>query len=366
MKYFVFEPELDESDVEAVTQAVRRGEISGTFGSSIPSFEEEFASYTGMQYGMATSSGTSALHLAVAALDLNTGDEVLVSASTNIATALAVYHNGGITVPIDSEEQTWNLDIGQIEQRITPKTKGIIAVHLFGHPIDMDQLMAVAEKHNLWVIEDAAEAHGAEIRGRKAGSFGHMSCFSFYANKLITTGEGGMVLTNDISLAEKVKSLRNLAFGKPRFFHQHAGYNFRMTGMQAALGLSQLTKIDRFIEKKRTLAQCYRDELHEIDYVDMPNEASWAKHVYWMIGIRVDSRVNRDDFAQYLRINGVDTRTFFCSMASQPFLKEQKDLSKTTPIADKLWKEGLYLPSSTFLKQKDVAEIGQIIRAFPS
>ena len=226
----VFEPVIGEDEIEAVVAALRRGEVSGTFGESISSFEQEFAEYCGCKYGVAVSSGTTALHLAVAAAQIGQGDEALVSASTNIATALAVIHNGATPVPVDSEETTWNLDLDLIESLITERTRAIIPVHLYGHPVEMDRLMEIAGRHKLLVIEDCAESHGATCRGKMTGSFGEMGCFSFYANKVITTGEGGMVTTNDDALAERLRLLRNLAFTKPRFLHDEAGYNFRMTG----------------------------------------------------------------------------------------------------------------------------------------
>ena len=216
----VFEPEIGEDDIAEVVAALRRGEISGSFGEAIPAFEREFAAYVGCDHGVAVTSGTTALQLAVAVLDLPAGSEILVSASTNIATALACYHNGCVAVAVDSEDQTWNLDLDLLEGLISEKTRAIIPVHLFGHPVAMDRLMEFAGRHKLTVIEDCAESHGATWKGRVTGGFGQMSAFSFYANKIITTGEGGMVTTNDAALAEKLRSLRNLAFGKPRFLHR--------------------------------------------------------------------------------------------------------------------------------------------------
>src|SRR2546423_50231 len=213
----VFEPDIGEEEIAAVADAIRRGEISGSFGQSIQRFEEAFADYSDCKFGVAVSSGTTALQLAVAALELKPGDEILVSASTNIATALAAYHNNLIPIPVDSERRTWNLDIDLIEDLITLRTRAIIPVHLFGHPVAMDRVCEIARRNNLAVIEDCAESHGATFHGRKTGSFGDMGCFSFYANKIITTGEGGMIVTNKPHLAEKLKLLRNLAFTTPRW-----------------------------------------------------------------------------------------------------------------------------------------------------
>jgi len=219
IKIPVHEPEFGDEEIASVVAALHRGEISGSFGSAIPEFEETFANYCGCKYGVAVTSGTTALQLAVQALDINFGEEILVSASTNIATALAAYHNNAVTVPVDSEPITWNMDVDLLEGLITSKTRAIIPVHLFGHPCDMDKIMSIAHKYGLAVIEDCAESHGATVGGKVTGSFGDMGCYSFYANKIITTGEGGMVVKNNSSLADRLRLLRNLAFDKPRFYH---------------------------------------------------------------------------------------------------------------------------------------------------
>ena len=361
----VFEPDISEEDVQAVAGAVRRGEISGSFGESIPAFEAEFAEYCGRKYGVACSSGTTALQLALNAIDIGEGDEVLMSASTNIATALAAYHLGAVSVPVDSEDKTWNLDLDLIEKLVTPRSKAIIPVHLYGHPVAMDRLMEIARKHRLVVVEDCAESHGATWNGRISGAFGEMACFSFYANKIITTGEGGMVVTDDAKLAERLRSLRNLAFGKPRFLHHEAGYNFRMTGMQAALGRSQLKRIDRLIGEKRRVAQTYNKLLAGIRGLRTPPEFPGAKNVYWMYAITVGEGfpLGRDKLAEYLAKNGVETRTFFCPMNQQPFLRKQRGFRDIRcPVADRLWQTGLYLPSACSLQEGQLRQISDLIR----
>jgi len=362
----VFEPVIGEEEVQAVLAALRRGEISGSFGESIPLFEKEFAAYCGCTHGVAVSSGTTALHVAVSAAELGPGDEILVSASTNIATALAVIHNGAVPVPVDSEEVTWNLNLDLIESLITERTKAIIPVHLFGHPVDMDRLMEIARRHQLLVIEDCAESHGATCRGRMTGTYGDMSCFSFYANKVITTGEGGMVLTNDDALADRLRLLRNLAFTKPRFRHELAGYNFRMTGLQAAMGLAQTRKIEDIIAAKRRLAASYNLLLADIDGLQLPTEADWARNVYWMYGVvvRPEFGRSRDELAEWLRNDGIDTRTFFCPMNQQPCLHSREGFRAIDcPVADRLWETGLYLPSTPTLKDEEVAQIARSIAA---
>ena len=362
----VHEPDIGEDEAQAVLAAVRRGEISGSFGESLPAFEKKFANYAGCAHGVAVTSGTTALHLAVAALELEPGDEILVSASNNIAGALSIYHNNLVTVPVDSEAVTWNLDPELIEKLITPRTRAIMPVHLFGHPAGMDRVMDITRRNNLFVIEDCAESHGATWQGQMTGSFGDMACFSFYANKIITTGEGGMVVTNNDRLAERLRLLRNLAFAKPRFYHQVAGYNFRMTGYQAAMGLAQLAKIDRILEDKRRVALTYNRLLAGIPGLQLPAELAGARNVYWMYALTVDAAkfgVSRDRLAEILAAQGIDTRTFFCPMNQQPFLREQAGYRDVPcPVADRIWQEGLYLPSSNALDEAAIARIASVIR----
>jgi perosamine synthetase len=362
----VFEPYIGEEEVEAVAAAVRRGEISGSFGEEIPGFEQEFAEFVGARHGVACTSGTTALHLAVAALDLEPGSEILVSASTNIATALAAYHNNCVPVPVDSEAETWNLDIELVEGLISERTRAIIPVHLFGHPVDMDRLSEIAERHDLVVIEDCAESHGATVRGQMTGALGDMGCFSFYANKIITTGEGGMVTTDDDGLAERLRYLRNLAFGQPRFLHEDAGFNFRMTGYQAAMGRVQLRRIDHIIEEKRRVARTYNELLADVPGVQTPAEKDWARNVYWMYAITVGEEfpLSRDELMGALRESDIESRTFFCPMNMQPFLREQDGFRDVPcPVAERLWETGLYLPCAITLSDDEIAHVVEQIRA---
>src|SRR5687767_14622849 len=356
----VFEPIIGEEEIEAVVAALRRGEISGSFGESIPAFEQEFANYVGCEYGVAVSSGSTALHIAVAAAGIGAGDEVLVSSSTNIATALAVIHNGAIPVPVDSENVTWNLDLDLIDGLITEKTKAIIPVHLYGHPVDMDRLMEITRKHNLLVIEDCAESHGATVRGRMTGSFGDMACFSFYSNKIITTGEGGMVTTNDDALADRLRLLRNLAFQQPRFVHEEAGFNFRMTGYQAAMGREQLKRIDHILDEKRRVAHTYDELLADVPGIRTPVERDWARNVYWMYAVSVTEEfpLTRDELMASLREQGVDSRTSFCPMNMQPVLQRQPGYRAVEcPVAETIWEQGLYLPSAIQLGREEIETV---------
>jgi perosamine synthetase len=360
----VFEPVIEEDEIQAVVAALRRGEISGSFGTAIEQFEQRFAAFCGCEYGVAVNSGTSALHLAVHAAQLGPGDEMLVSASTNVASALAAYHNGALPVPVDSEEMTWNLNLDLIESLITARTRAVMPVHLYGHPVDMDRLCAIAQRHNLIIIEDCAEAHGATCRGKVVGGFGHMGCFSFYANKIITTGEGGMVTTNDEKLVTRLRLLRNLAFTKPRFWHEEAGYNFRMAGYQAAMGLAQFAKIEHTIARKRRVAITYNKALANIPGLRLPAEAQWAKNVYWMYALVVEPEfgMSRDELIEHLRCEGIETRTFFCPMNQQPFLERQSGYRKVPcPVAERLWETGLYLPSSSMLSESTILRISKAI-----
>jgi|RhiMetdeSRZDD1v2_1073273.scaffolds.fasta_scaffold22653_5 perosamine synthetase len=361
----VFEPDIGEEEISAVVAALRQREISGTFGESIPRFEDKFASYCDCKYGIAVTSGTSALHLAVAAAGIGAGDEVLVSACTNIATALAAFHNGAIAVPVDSEEVTWNLNLDLLESLITPRTRAIMPVHIYGHPVDMYRLCEIAKRHRLLIIEDCAEAHGATCRGKKVGSFGDMGCFSFLANKVITTGEGGMVTTNDEALAERLRLLRNMAFTKPRFRHELAGYNFRMTGFQAAMGIVQISKIEQIIDQKRRVALTYDRYLRNIPALQLPVEAEWARNVYWMYAVVVHREfgMTRDQLAEWLWGDGIETRTFFCPMNQQPCLQAQPGFRVTPcPVADRLWESGFYLPSSYTLTEETIKTIAKSIQ----
>ena len=365
----VFEPVISEDEIEAVADALRRGEVSGSFGKSIEDFENEFSAYVGCKFGVTVNSGSSALQIAVAALELNPWDEILVSACTNIATALAAIHNGVIPVPVDSEPVTWNLNLDLIEGLITPKTKAIIPVHLYGHPVDMDRLMEIARKHHLFVIEDCAESHGATVRGRMTGSFGDMACFSFYANKVITTGEGGMITTNDQKLAERLRLLRNLAFTAPRFKHEIPAFNYRMPAFVAALGLAQFRKIEKIVAEKRRVAHAYSEQLKSAVGIQLPAEMEWAKNVYWMYGIVVHPEfgISRDQLTEALDEHGIQTRTFFCPMNQQPVLQKLDGFRNIPcPVADSLWENGLYLPSTWTLDAKTISVVTDAIRQAPT
>ncbi len=370
----VNEPLLKELEKEYITECLKTGWISSA-GRFIGEFEEGWAAYCGRRYGVAVSNGTAALQAAVTALDLEQGDEVIMPTFTIISCPQAVTYNGGTPVLVDSDPETWCPDISQMEAKITPRTRAIMPVHIYGHPADMDPLLKLAEKHGLAVIEDAAEAHGAEyLLGhdtpdadwRRCGGFGDMSCFSFYANKLITTGEGGMVLTDDEALAEKLRSLRNLCFQSGRrFYHESLGYNFRLTNLQAALGLAQLERMELIVAKKRKMGREYTRRLQDIPGLQLPVEKPWAHSVYWMYGVvlSTDTGMDNVEFARRLVERGVDTRPFFLGIHEQPvFHKMGLFAGEKYPVAERLARQGLYLPSGLALTDEQMEQVCQAVK----
>jgi perosamine synthetase len=351
-------PKIGEKEVEYVSKCVRSSWISYQ-SEYVSEFEEKFARFCDCKYGVATNSGTTALHLAMATLGICKGDEVISPTFTMIATANSVTYTGAKPVLVDSEMETWNIDVTKIEEKITKRTKAIMPIHTYGHPCDMDPVMELAEKYDLYVVEDAAEAHGAEYKCRKTGSLGNMGCFSFYANKIITTGEGGMIVTNDEKLAERARWLRAHAFGmhNKHFYHEAIGFGYRITGMQAALGLAQLENIVYFIETRRNNAKFYNSLLVELDdRISLPPEAEWSKSVYWMYSILTKSRNVRTRLMRFLEEKRIETRTFFYPIHQQPIYQHLAKGS-SFPKADDLSKRGMNLPSGNNLTRDDVQYI---------
>ena len=353
----VNEPLIGEKEFTYVNECLKTGWISSV-GKFIEEFEEKFAAYINRKYGIAVNNGTNALILALRALDLPAGSEVVMPTFTIISCALACIYNNLKPVLVDCKPDTWNMDINQIEEKITDKTKAIMVVHIYGHPVDMDLVAEIAEKHNLYIVEDAAEAIGAEYKGQKCGSFGDISCFSFYANKTITTGEGGMVLTDNDELNEKLRRLRNLGFlPQRRFYHEELGYNFRMTNIQAAIGLAQLERIEKHINIKRKIGKLYTDLLKNIPYLQLPVEKEWVKNIYWMYGVVLDekTRMNAKEFGKKLLKNGVQTRPFFLGMHEQSaFHKMGLFKDEHYPVAERIAKQGMYLPSGLTLTEEEI------------
>jgi perosamine synthetase len=369
----VNEPLLREQDMAYVAECVRTGWVSSA-GRFIEEFEERWAAYCGRRYGIGVTSGTTALQLAVACLELKPGFEVIMPTFTIISCALAVIYNGGIPVLVDSDPQTWCMDVNQITKKITPCTRAIMPVHIYGHPVDMDPVLSLAEKHGLAIIEDAAEVHGAEYLSgrnknnsawRRCGSFGALSCFSFYANKLITTGEGGMILTDEPELADRARSLRNLCFQtNRRFYHEELGFNFRLTNMQAALGLAQSERIEEIIARKRWIGQEYNRRLAGLKGLQLPVEEPWARNVYWMYGVVLSEETGMDAtvFGQRLKQQGIETRPFFLGLHEQPvFHQRGLFLGERYPVTERIARQGLYLPSGLALTVEQISRVCEAV-----
>ena len=361
----VCEPFLNGKELEYVADCLKSNWISSQ-GKYIQKFEQGFARYCGCRYGISTTSGTTALHLALVSLGIGAGDEVIIPAFTMIATAFAVAYTGAKLVLVDAEPETWNMDTSQIEARITPRTKAIMPVHIYGHPCDMGPIMEIAREHHLWVIEDAAEAHGAEYKGKKAGGIGDVNCFSFYANKIITTGEGGMVVTNNAEIAERARALKDLAHSREqRFLHTDIAFNYRMTNLQAAIGLAQFERIEELVERRRAHAYLYNSLLKDIEGIRLPPEREWAKNVYWMYGILIEDSFgpSRDDLMERLKDRGIDTRAFFTPVHKQPaFQKENLFQGESYPVAERISQEGLYLPSGSGLSRGQIEYVCQVVK----
>jgi len=356
----VAEPNLNGNELKYVKDCIESGWIS-SIGEYVKKFEQEFSGYCGVKHGVAVANGTVALHLALEALGIKPGDEVIVPALTFIATANAVKYVGAKPVFIDSEPRTWNIDPERIKEKITKKTKAIMPVHLYGHPCDMGIINEIAEKHDLKVIEDAAEAHGAEYKGKKVGSLSDVSCFSFYGNKILTTGEGGMCLTNDEKIAEKIEQLKDHGMSKERrYYHPQLGYNYRLTNIQAAIGLAQLERIEQTIDTKRRNAKTYNSLLKNVKGITLPVEEPWAKNVYWMYSILVERgyKLRRDELIGKLKKEGIDTRPFFIPLHKMPYLDEGLKF----PIAEELGEKGINLPSSVKLTKEQIEEITSFIK----
>lgn len=366
----VCEPFLNGNEIKYVNECVSTGWISST-GRFVKEFEEKFASYCGVKYGVAVCNGTVALHLALVALGVKEGDEVIIPNFTMIASAFAVCYTGAKPVFVDAEASTWNIDAEKIEEKITSKTKAIMPVSIFGHPCDMDKINALAKKYNLVVIEDAAESHGAEYKGKKTGTLAHATAFSFFANKNLTTGEGGMVVTDDEETNQKLRYYKNLCFplDAPRnYMHQHIGFNYRMSNIHAALGLAQVEKADEYKAMRIRNAEMYKSILAEVPGIKCQETKKDIVNVHWMNGILVDHikyGKTRDELIVHLKANNIDTRLFFVGMNHQPSLINygcNADISY--PITDNLSNNGFYLPSASNLSEQTIEYICRIIKLF--
>lgn len=349
----VNEPLLNGNEINYLMESIKSGWVSGE-GPFVKQFEQKVAAYVGRKYAIAVCNGTAALELAVAALNLEQGSEIILPTFTIISCAAAIIRRGCIPVLVDSDPVTWNMDVEQIEKKITPKTKAIMVVHIYGLPVDMEPVLRLAKKHRLKVIEDASEAIGQTYKGKFCGSMGDISTFSFYANKNITTGEGGMVLTDSEELAEHCSLMCNLCFNpKNRYAHEELGYNFRMTNLQAAVGLGQLERIDEIIQRKRTTGKRYTELLSDIGCFQLPLEfTSYAVNIYWVYGIVLKDEVPFDanEMMRRLEQKHIGTRPFFWPMHEQPVFRRMRLFSKESyPVAERLARRGFYIPSGLAL-----------------
>ena len=348
-----------------VNDCLDTGWISSA-GSYLQRFEEDFAKYVNRKHAIAVSNGTVSLHVALAALGIGPGDEVIVPAFTIISCLNAILYTGAIPVIVDVEPDIYTLDPNQLEKAFSPKTKAIMPVHIYGHPADMDPIIEFAKKHNLFIIEDAAETHGALYKGKNCGSFGEISSFSFYANKLITTGEGGIVVTDDDILAEKSRDLRNLChLPGQRFHHKTLGFNYRMTNVQAAIGCAQLLHAEEFFNRKRKMGKLYDEGLAEIPGIEITKIRDWATSSYWMYPLRVTEKsgMTCKEFQKKLKEKGVDTRDFFWPLSNQPMLKDFDVRVLPCPVSEKIAIEGCYLPSGLALTESEIKKVIETVKS---
>lgn len=362
----VNEPLLDGNEKKYLAECIDTGWISSE-GPFIKRFEAGMASLVDRKHGIAVANGSVALDAAVMALELGPDDEVIMPAFTIISCAAAVVRVGAKPVLVDCDPVTWNMDVRQIEAKINEKTRAIMVVHIYGLPVDMDPVLELAKKYGLKVIEDAAEMHGQTYKGKPCGSFGDISTFSFYPNKHITTGEGGMILTNDDKLADRCRSIRNLFFkAERRYVHEEIGYNFRMTNLQAALGVAQLERLEEFVGRKRKMGVSYTELLSDCQGIGLPCPATpYAQNIYWVFGVVIADNIplEADQIMKRLREEGVDCRNFFWPMHEQPvFIKRGLFSGEKYPVAERLARKGFYIPSGLALTEKDMGQVANTLK----
>jgi len=362
IKIPVSEPYIHPDDIKFVTEVLTKSEVSGR-APVVAEFEREFARYIGRKFAIACCNGTAALHLALKALSLSTPNEVLLPAFTMMSPVFAVMYEGARLRLVDSDKKYWTMDVDAVRKTIAKSTKCIMAVHIYGNSVPMDELCEIADERGIYVIEDAAEALGAQYKGRKVGSFGDISTFSFFANKLITCGEGGMVCTDDEEIAERIRSLRDLCFGKKnKFLHEGIGYNYRMSAIQAALGLSQLRRAEEHLSKIRAIARQYRQELEGLKGISLHEEPPFSVGSYWMYSIVLDNRsLRREEVMRALMRRGIETRPFFVPVHRQPICPEYIR-SKRYPIAEYLSANGINLPSGLTLTEDKVQYVCESLK----
>ncbi len=362
----VNKPLLDGNEKKYLLECIESGWISSE-GPFVKELEQKFAARVGRKHGVAVCNGTAAIDVSVEALGIGAGDEVIMPTFTIISCINQIVRNGAVPVLVDSDPVTWNMDVAQIESRISRRTKAIMIVHIFGLPVDVDPVLDIARRYGLRVIEDAAEMHGQSYKGRPCGSFGDLSTFSFYPNKHVTTGEGGMILTDDDDLAETCRSLRNLCFQPGnRFVHERLGWNFRMTNMQAALGLAQLERLDYFVGRKRAMGARYTELLKDVAALRLPaGNTDYADNIYWVYGVLLEqkSEQERRRLMQRLHEAGMETRPFFFPMHQQPVFRQRGMFQgECYPIAEGMYRTGFYLPSGLALEDEEMTYIASELK----
>ena len=361
----VNEPDLNGNEKKYLRECIETGWISSE-GPFVKKFEERFSMRVKRKHGIAVTNGTAALEIAARAIGIQEGDEVIMPTFTIISCAEAITRLGGIPVLVDSDPYTWNMCVEEIEEKITKKTKAILMVHLYGLPVDVDEILRISKKHELKVIEDAAEMHGQTYKGVPCGSFGDISIFSFYPNKLITTGEGGMIVTNDDRIAEKCRSYRNLCFQKRRYVHEELSGNYRFTNIQAAIGLAQLERLDEFVEKKRHIGNMYTKLLCDENNIRLPIERTeFAENIYWVYGIVIGAECNMDnqDMLNELADHGIGARSFFWCMHEQPYyINTGMFKNEKHEHAEYLARKGFYIPSGLALKDDQIERVVEVLK----
>ena len=362
----VNEPLLNGNEKKYLCECIDTGWISSE-GPFVKEFEDKFSQRVDRKFGVSVTNGTAALEVAIQALGIGEGDEVIMPTFTIISCAEAVIRVGAKPILVDSDLYTWNMRTEDIEEKITSKTRAIMVVHIYGLPVEMENVIDIANKYNLKIIEDAAEMHGQKYKNRPCGSFGDISCFSFYPNKHITTGEGGMIVTDDEEVAERCRSIRNLCFQpKNRYVHDKLSSNYRFTNLQAAIGLAQLERLDEFVEKKRHIGELYNSLLSGIRGIQLPvSKTNYADNIYWVYGIVIDDEVSMDnrEIVKRLAENGIGSRTFFWCMHEQPVFMKMKLFDKTDyPNAERMARKGLYLPSGLALEDAQIHRVAEVVK----
>ena len=367
MKIFVNKPYITKKVINAVVGTLEEGWISGK-GPYVQKFEENFAKKVGVPYAVSTANGTAGLRLAVATLGIGKGDEILIPDLTIISCATAAIHEGATPILVDVKEDTFGIDLEQAEKLVTTKTKAIMVVHLYGQPVRMKPVMKFARKHKLWVISDCSEAFGAKTDGQMVGSFADVSVFSLYANKIITTGEGGIVTFKKKKFADRAEKLKNLFHSdKTRFLHPELGYNFRFSNVLATIGISQLEMSDELLEKKKNIDEWYRNGLSKLPFLELHEAVPNTEPVCWMFTLllKKNAPFSPDDLAKYLEKNNVETRFFFIPLHKQPALKPYLEGQKQRfPISNDLAARGLYLPSGLGHSKKEITHVVSLIKKY--